>query len=687
MKPELLLPVGNTESFYAALEGGADAVYLGLRKFNARGRAKNFTINQLQSILKESEINKIKVYLTLNTLIKNQELPELLDTLYILSQTTISAIIIQDWGVYYLLKKFFPKLRIHASTQMKTHNSIGTDFLSENGFERVILARELTFSELKDISRKSKIELEIFTHGALCYSFSGMCLFSSFLGGMSANRGQCKQPCRRIYDSSNNADYFFSLKDLQTIDILPEILKLNIKTLKIEGRMKSAEYVYNVARAYRLAIDNPNRIDEAKEILKYDFGREKTSYFIGKNVSQAITENPYTGIYIGEVASISKSEFSFKTLHPLKIGNRIRILPKSGMDSKSIKIKEFEKEHGARNNGQVFTAEKVTIKTENNFQIGDKVFLIGLSELKFKNKFTFEGKKLKSHFSEQKKRNILNKIGSAKISKNEKLFVRIDSRDWMRKILFDKIDFLIMNLTEQEWQVINIRSPFLQKNIHKIIIELPKFIAENNLKFFKQMCFSLYRDGITNFMLSHISQKRILPNSKNIRIYTNENVYALNDAAIQFMKEENIYSYIYPLENDFPNLISGKDRKGIVTLFFRPELFYSRMPVSLHHQGTKTRRLEYSSFHSIDAESQNFNDRDFNYRKIVRDGVTSVVPEKPVSLLHYKDKIFQKGFRNFLLDFSNSKASQNTFRRILKKYQTSTAEQPSLNFNFKMELK
>ena len=690
MKPELLLPVGNTESFYAALEGGADAVYLGLRKFNARGRAKNFTINQLQSILKESEKNNIKVYLTLNTLIKNQELPELLDTLFVLSQTSISALIIQDWGVYYLMKKFFPKLRIHASTQMKTHNSIGTEFLSEKGFERVILARELTLSELKEINKKTKIELEIFAHGALCYSFSGMCLFSSFLGGMSANRGQCKQPCRRIYDIDGKKEYFFSLKDLQIIDLLQEILKLNIKVLKIEGRMKSAEYVYNVARAYRLVIDNPTRIDEAKEILKYDFGREKTSYFIGKNVSQAITENPYTGIYIGEIISHSEKEFSFKTLHSLKFGNRIRILPKNGMDSKSIKIKEFEKEVEDRKQetgNRKEIGEKVTIKSENNFRIGDKVFLIGLSKQKFKNKFSFEGKKLKSYFSEQKKRNILNKIGSAKILKDEKLFVRIDSRDWMRKILFDKIDFLIMNLTEYEWQDINLTSPFIRKNIQKFIIELPKFIAEDNLNFFKQMCSSFYRYGITNFMLSHISQKKIIPVSKNIKIYTNENVYALNDAAIQFLKEESIYSYIYPLENDFPNLISGKDRKGIVPLYFRPELFYSRMPVSFHRKDAKMQRLEYNISDHEDSKEQSFSDRDFNYRKIVRDGITIVVPEKPVSLLHYKDKIYQKGFRNFLLDFSNMKVSQNTFRKILKKYNTSRPEQPSLNFNFKNGLK
>ncbi|MBC8385819.1 MAG: U32 family peptidase, partial [Candidatus Cloacimonetes bacterium] len=548
--------------------------------------------------------------------------------------------------------------------------------------------------ELKGISRESKIELEIFAHGALCYSFSGMCLFSSFLGGKSANRGQCKQPCRRIYDSSENSDYFFSLKDFQLIEILPEIMKLKIRSLKIEGRMKSAEYVYNTARAYRLAIDNPNVIREAKEILQYDFGREKTSYFIGKNISKAITENPFTGIFIGEICTSSGEEFSFKTLHQLRIGNRIRILPRSGMDSKSIKIKKIKQEQGTRKKGQVLVGEKVTLESENNFQKGDKVFLVGLSERKFKNKFSLEGKRLKSYFPDQKKRNILNKIGSAKIPKSEKLFIRIDSLDWLRKIIFDKIDFLIMNFSEQEWQEFNLTSPFIKKNISKIIVELPKFIAENKQDFFRQMCSGFYRYGIKNFMLSHISQKNIIPHSPKIRIYTNENVYTLNDAAIQFLKEEYVTGYVYPLENDFPNLISGKDRKGIVPLFFYPELFFSRMPVSFHHEGTKTQILEDRISHRKDAKTQreendkmhSFTDRNFEYRKIVKDGMTITVPEKPVSLLHYKDKIYQKGFRYFLLDFSHSKVSKNIFNRILKKYRTSTAEQPSLNFNFKMGL-
>ena len=669
MKPELLLPVGNTESFYAAVEGGADSVYLGLRNFNARGRAPNFTPNQLQSLLKEANQLNIKVYLTLNTLIKNNELPQLLDILHLLSQTKISSIIIQDWGVYYLLKKYFSNLPIYASTQMGIHNSIGVNYAEYLGFERIILARELTIYELEKISRKTKIELEIFAHGALCYSFSGECLFSSFLGGMSANRGLCRQPCRRIYHLPERSGYFFSLKDKQLIDFLPEILKLNISGLKIEGRMRSAEYVYQVARAYRMAIDNPRKIETAKEILKYDFGREKTAYFLGGDIKNAITKNPYIGIYIGEIAQSTPDSFSFKTLHKLKIMDRLRILPETGSDAKAIKIKEIIKEKGERKKEKGFLGEVVTIQTDKiKVEKGDKVFLIGLAEIKFKNKFTLQGKRLNLQLSSEKKKNILGKIGSRKVLKREELFVRIDSIKWLGKIFFDKIDFLILNLLKSEWTELDFRKNFLRKNLHKIIIQFPKFIPEDDLIFFQQLAESCFREGITNFMSNHLSQKLLISSSSKTRLFTSENVYALNDASIQFLKEEKIRSYIYPLENDFQNLTFGKDRKGIVPLFFVPELFYSRMPVSFNHEGTK---------------AQSVIDKSLKYKKVVKDGITIIVPEIPVSILQHKNRLLKENFRRFLIDFSHLHPSQKTFNRILKKYQTSSPEYPGTIFNFK----
>jgi len=190
-KPELLLPAGNTESFYAALQAGADAVYLGLDRFNARGRAQNFTQQQLGAVLKEARKNNVKVYITLNTVVKNAELPVLVDYLYFLQASKIDGIIIQDWGVYTLIRKYFPELKIHASTQLAVHNSTGVLFAEKRGFKRVVVARELTLPELKKIVAKSMLEIEVFVHGALCYSFSGMCLFSSYLGGRGANRGLC----------------------------------------------------------------------------------------------------------------------------------------------------------------------------------------------------------------------------------------------------------------------------------------------------------------------------------------------------------------------------------------------------------------------------------------------------------------------------------------------------------------
>ena len=664
-KPELLLPVGNTEAFYAAVEGGADAIYLGLRYFNARNRAKNFTLNQLQSILAESKRSNTKVYLTLNTLIKNSELPELLDVLYQISQTSLSSIIIQDWGVYYLARKFFPNIILHASTQMAFHNSIGAEFAKRKNFERVIMARELTLEELRTISKKSKIELEIFSHGALCYSFSGVCLFSSFLGGMSANRGQCRQPCRRTFKSGEKEDYFFSLKDNQQIEIVPELMKLGISSLKVEGRMKSAEYVNRVAKAYRMVIDNPNEMQQAKQLLSYDMGREKTSYFLGGNVSNAITKNPFVGIHIGEVTKTKGTKFSFTTSEDLKQNYRIRIQPQNGMDSKAIKLK---KEYGFN---EVESGGTVNLNfTQESFSKGDKVFLIGAPTEKFRTKFQLDGKKINLSLPNKKKQNILGKIGSGKQLHHDELFVRINSLRWLRKLYLDKFDHLILHLTKNEWSQLNLQSPFMKKNIHKFIVELPKFIPEDDVSYYRDLCLNFSRQGIKNFMISHISQKLLLP--IGFRASVNENVYALNDAAIQFLKEDNSALYIYPYEFDYENLINGKDRNGIVPLYFYPELFHSRMPVKMDKPDS-------------DGYSH-FKDRDHLYRKIVRDGVTIVIPELPVSLFQYKDNIHKNGFRRFLIDLSHVKPSQNTFNRLQKRYKYSEAEQPGYAFNFKLGL-
>jgi len=655
-KPELLLPVGNPEMFHAAVKGGADAVYLGLRQFNARGRASNFTSSQLLALIKIAKKNNIKVYLTLNTVIKNEELPDLLDTLNLIQKTGIDAIIIQDWGVYYLVKKHFPKITVHASTQMAHHNSLGAIYCKSKDFERVVMARELTLPELKEIRKKSDIELEIFMHGALCYSFSGMCLFSSFLGGSGANRGLCAQPCRRFYETGKEKSYVFSLKDNQAVDVLPELMKMGVESIKVEGRLKPAEFVYNVSRAYRKVIDN-NDLKTAKEILAYDMGREKTGYFLAGNVNKAITENTNTGILIGTVEKRSRNSVIFTSSHEIQMGNRIRFKQKNGEPQKAVKVKEFKE----LSNG-TYQLEIGNIVAEK----GDQVYLAGMMQEKFPNKFREEGKPLKANMHRTEKAKILNSLGKKNIPQKEQIYVRIDSLAWLRKVNLNELNYLILNLKKSEWEELKWDVPFLQKNANKLIIELPKFIQEKDLEFYKQLCKKAMRNGYQNFMLSHLSQKLLLPNKA--RISCNENVYLFNDAAIAHLRDEKINLFCHPQENDLENLLKSNDRFGIVPVYFYPQLFYSRMPV-------KT------------VNDELIDDMQGEYNKELRDGMTIVYPKHPVTWMQQKNNLYKEGFRRFLIDLSNEKVSSNTFKRLMKNFQQSKQVQPSTSFNLKKGLK
>lgn len=212
-KIELLAPSGNIESFMAAVSAGADAVYVGLKDFSARAKAKNFSYKQLNEICSYAHDKNVKVFVALNTLIKNSEIKDVLNILEQISFAQTDAIIVQDLGVAYLSQKYFPEIRLHASTQLTIHNSYGALQAKQMGFERAVLARELSFDEIKNIKKKSDIELEIFCHGALCFCVSGLCLFSSFIGGYSGNRGHCTQPCRRLWTVDVKNGYYLSPKD------------------------------------------------------------------------------------------------------------------------------------------------------------------------------------------------------------------------------------------------------------------------------------------------------------------------------------------------------------------------------------------------------------------------------------------------------------------------------------------
>ncbi len=253
---ELLAPAGDFSCFMAAINSGADAVYLGGSKFGARAYAGNFTDAELLEALNIAHLFGKKIYLTVNTLVKSTELDELVPYIEPLYQTGLDGVIVQDIGVLSLLHRHFPDLKLHASTQMTVTGAYGAAFLKNMGVCRIVPARELSLDEIKELKEQTGLEIECFIHGAMCYSYSGQCLLSSLIGGRSGNRGRCAGPCRLPYtDENGKTSYPLSLKDMYTLPLIPQLIEAGIDSFKIEGRMKSPEYVAGVTSIYRKYID------------------------------------------------------------------------------------------------------------------------------------------------------------------------------------------------------------------------------------------------------------------------------------------------------------------------------------------------------------------------------------------------------------------------------------------------
>jgi len=383
-KPELLAPAGSLEAFFAALECGADAVYCGPKEFSARAKAKNFTTTELERMTACAHARNVRLYVTINSLVKERELSGLVALLADLEAMGVDAVILQDLAVWRLAREFFPKLKLHASTQLTIHNRAGVDMLERMGFSRVVLARELSIAEIAAIRAHTSLELEHFVHGALCFSFSGQCYFSSYLGGKSGNRGRCAQPCSRLYRSHLQEGYYFSTHDLSAIDLLPELARAGVRSFKIEGRMKSAEYVANVVAAYRKVLDTPadkrsEVLAEAKELLKGSFGRRPTKGFLlgpeQEDISSPSVKGA-TGQLLGDISQVRGGEILFRSRFPLFVGDRLRIQPKSDRPGKSFTVKELKL--GKRGVKRTDAGTQVSVGTPfgNQVKIGDAIFKV-----------------------------------------------------------------------------------------------------------------------------------------------------------------------------------------------------------------------------------------------------------------------------------------------------------------------
>lgn len=384
---ELLAPAGSKEALIAAVQNGADAVYLGAGKYNARRMADNFTDMDLKEVVEYAHLYGVKIYITLNILIKERELRDIRGCLDYLKDLCVDGLIVQDLGLAKIVAKDYPELSLHASTQMTIHQLEGAKVIEDLGFSRVVLARELSLEEIRQISEKTSLELETFVHGALCVSYSGQCLMSSMVGGRSGNRGMCAQPCRMLYrlESKQQREqkplYHLSTRDLSTIDILDEIIGAGVSSLKIEGRMKRPEYVAVVIKEYRRALDDYMKLgktkisDQSREDLLQIFNRGFTKgYYYGTDHRTLYSNDKPNnrGIFIGTVHS-SDNRLAYIDLEKdLSLGDGLEFRRVGESEGKGQTLSEMFVEGLASE--KAFRGQRVGIRTNFKLSRGIRVY-------------------------------------------------------------------------------------------------------------------------------------------------------------------------------------------------------------------------------------------------------------------------------------------------------------------------
>jgi len=666
-KIELLAPSGNIESFMAAVSAGADAVYVGLKDFSARAKAKNFSYKQLKEICSYAHEKNVKIFVTVNTLIKNSEIKDVIRSLEQISLSCADAIIVQDLGVAYLSKKYFPNIRLHASTQLTIHNSYGAIQAKQMGFERAVLARELSFDEIKSIKNKSNIELEIFCHGALCFCVSGLCLFSSFIGGYSGNRGHCAQPCRRLWSVDGKKGYFLSPKDFQLIDYIKQIKETGITSLKIEGRLKSADYVNKTVRAYRLLIDSDEtnyeqNLKQAKEILSLDYARQKTTFNFNNKSADIFEPNKSKnlGLYLGVIENKTDTTFSLNTKANLLTGDTIRIVDNKKDKSFVLKIETADKKDSG------YKIQYKDIYLENGFEvykIADgktaEEWKIGRME-DWTNK---EDKIIKSN----KPLNLLPAQFFNKVSLPN-LFIRINNIKWM-SLLKNVKAAIIIKLSKEN--ILSVKNFISQKNISDLYFELPPYIDEQDIKVYENFINFVMDKKYNKFFINNISQIYMLKGKQSL-LYAGQYLYTLNSYGAEFLSKYKINGFCSSWEDDLQNIKDlSKVLKNslIVYLSGFPEIVTSKMEFvpEIRNKNIKSDKDEFKVFSN-------------NNENII-------VPKYPINLLSLKNSFLNAGIKSFGIDLSYIEPNTNYLTQVIRAFNNNVYMSSVNKFNFERKLK
>ncbi|MBP5402421.1 MAG: U32 family peptidase [Treponema sp.] len=667
---ELLAPAGNIESLDAAIGEGADAVYLGLKSFNARLRTSNFAWNQFEAAVNSLHRQNKKIYVTVNTVSEERELERLYRFLSYLNKIGPDGLIVQDFGVVRMCQEFFPNLVLHASTQMNVASSYGVNLLSKEGFKRVVVARELGLEEIKTIKAKTNTELEVFVHGALCVSESGLCLFSSFLGGKSANRGMCTQACRRYYTAEVpggiDQGYYFSPCDLQLIDKIPDLIEAGVESFKIEGRMKSAEYVGSVVSAYRYIMDHytENRkeaVAAAKRMLSTDFARTKTSYWydfksVGDGVENAGESilNPKqaggTGIYLGKIDKIKNGPQDFKMItlsggsYDPDPGDSVRIHKKDDTGRESHKIRFLE------------TDEKGNrwIDIPTGFSSGDSVYLLQTKSMSKRYPHVLPNDL--SKYYRQPADEVLPVLDLTPVEKNELtyfpegLYIQVSTIEDIFIVQSGHPVRVILELNSTTIPDLLGTKTVLPLSKKQIILSIDPFCASGTEDELAQNLDSLINLGFKTFVANNVAHISMLK-GKEVNVIAGPYLYTFNRWAVSWLENQDIGAFISPYENSRHNIEEIYDMqfrsRVLIPVFAYPALFRMRFRLPKSYDFT---------FFS-DKEGMNFKVNS------TPDG-SFVMPELPFSIVDRVDFLAGKGFKKILLDFSKTKVQKTHFKQV-----------------------
>ena len=628
--PELLAPAGSMESFHAAINAGADAVYLGLEVFNARMRAKNFSIKKLSYLVPYAHSRGVKVYVTLNTQIKQKEFEGLIHVLYQLEQIGVDALIVADLGLIEVARTNFPSLKLHGSTQMAIHNRAGIRGAEKLGLSRVVLSRELTCEEIGNIKRETALQLEVFIHGALCYSISGMCLASSFLGGASGNRGMCTQVCRRKFKQKSAEGYFFSPHDLCAIDYLFHLKQLGVCSFKIEGRMKGPEYVDTVVRAYRASIDNAGKISEMRRMLAYDLGRPKTSFFLGGVTFSGLIDQykpSGTGLLIGEILNCTSDAIMVSGEFELFSGDRLRIHPQEGFEGVSVNVIDSQTVDG-----------NLHIKT--NMPVGKKGDLVYLVSRKNNYKKLTASPKaditpVYFRVSHPGVKRILQSVSCNKKSRSSvgnRLWIKIDSAEWFDYLKGISCQDVILSAPVESMYGFLRNRPLLDRWKSRIIPALPAFIPDKELVIWETLISRFTTAGIKRFVCSNIGQSLLFP--RGIELIADNPLWIINCASQRAVKKMGFKYFAFSLEDEYLNLRECISQGGILYVYSHIPLFISRMRYAIDQN----------------EDLLDYHGNSFFVSK--KDGLYYLLSRKPLCLTHRIEKVASLGVGNFLVDLS-----------------------------------